>query len=319
MKEVTVTKQSHGQRIDKFVRKYLSDAPLNFIYKLFRVKDVKVNDKRVKSDYVLSEGDIVKIYVTDQQLEDFTKKDSLTKLNVKLDIVYEDNNILIINKPSGLLVHGDENEKRITLNNFVLNYLMSKGEYSDSDVFTPSPCHRLDRNTSGIIIYAKNFESLDLLERLFKDKTEVEKTYLALVCGSLTKDGEINVPLYKDEKKKMVYVRSLEHGGKSALTYYHVEKNYHDYTLLSVKIVTGRTHQIRVHFAYIHHPLIGDQKYGDFAMNKVFDKRFNYQSQFLHAKTIKFLNIPAPLDYLSGKIFNASLPEKECAILKALE
>ena len=157
MKEIVINSEFSNQRVDKYVRKYLNEAPLSFIYKLFRKKDVKVNNHWVKENYLLQPNDVLRIYVTDEQLEEFNKPKIVKNISFKdLDIVYEDKNILIINKPKGILVHGDINEKRMTLTNKVQSYILSKGEQND---FLCSPVHRLDRNTSGLVIFAKNFKS----------------------------------------------------------------------------------------------------------------------------------------------------------------
>ena len=166
------------------------------------------------------------------------------------------------------------------------------------------------------MIFAKNYESLTLLEELFKDKKEIKKTYLGLVVGNISKDGKISLPLYKDEKKKLVTVDRVK--GKEALTLYKVKKIYQDYTLLEIQIITGRTHQIRVHFKAINHPLIGDNKYGDFKFNKLFKEQYNYESQFLHAYKIEFKNIDGILSYLSNKTFVANIGKKEEEILRRL-
>lgn len=321
MKEIIISESNQGQRVDKFVRKFLNDAPLSFIYKLFRIKDVKVNDKRIQSTYILKKGDVLKIYVSDSQLADFSSPKAVVKFKSNLNIIYEDENILIINKPSGLLVHGDEQEKRRTLANQIINYLYEKGEYNPDDSlgFTPSPCHRLDRNTSGLVVFAKNMESLKELEILFKDKTNLKKEYLALVAGRLFNDGKIDAPLYKNEKTKTVSVCPISKGGKSALTYYKTIQTFRDCSLMSIQIITGRTHQIRVHFSYIKHPILGDSKYGDFNINKRFDSAFNYKNQFLHAHKLEFLKLEGKLSYLSGKIFVAPLFEKEENIINKLK
>lgn len=319
MKELVIPKENQGQRADKFVRKYLSNAPLSFIYKIFRVKDVKVNGKRINKDYILKENDLMQIYVTDKQLEDFNKTRLVVKTNTNLDVIYEDNNIIIVNKPSGLLVHGDEQEKRITLTNIVLNYLAEKGEFDvNNHVFVPAPCHRLDRNTSGLVVFSKNMEALHLLEELFKEKKQINKEYICLVNGKLYGSNKIDAPLYKDEKTKTVSVRKIENGGKSALTYYDVIDTFMDCSLLKVRIVTGRTHQIRVHLAYINHSILGDNKYGNFNTNKIFKENYHYENQFLHAEKLQFLNIEGILSYLSNKTFIAPLPDKEKKIIEEI-
>lgn len=320
MKEITISELNQGQRADKFVRKYLNDAPLSFIYKLFRIKDVKVNDKRIPASYILQCGDRMKIYVTDAQLEDFAKPVIRPEVSASLTVLYEDENLLLVNKPSGLLVHGDSREKRRTLSNMVLNYLYSKQEYAPTNPgFVPSPCHRLDRNTSGLVVFAKNFEALKEMEELFKVKEELKKEYLVLVAGRVTGSGSIDAPLYKDEQAKKVSVRPESRGGKAALTKYESLEVFHDCSLLRAQIITGRTHQIRVHFSSVHHPVIGDAKYGNFSINKRFEDRFAYSHQFLHAWKIAFGTVTGKLSYLSNCRFTCPLPERENGILNQLK
>lgn len=320
MKSIAITKQEANQTIFKFVKKYLDQAPLSFIEKLFRLKDVKVNKKRVTKSYVLSENDVVEIYISEKQYEDFYKKDKLPNVKIMPDIIYEDENIIIVNKPSGLLVHGDKTEKRITLTNIVLNYLSGKGEYLiNQSTFTPALAHRIDRNTSGIVIFGKNIKALQELENLFKEHNKIHKYYLALVSGHLNSEGVINKALIKDENKSIVKLSSLKEGGKTAITQYRLIKKFTYCSLVEIKILTGRTHQIRVHFASINHPLLGDSKYGDFSLNKKFDREFAYNSQFLHAFKIKFDQIDGILSYLSKKEFIAELGKKEKQILEILK
>lgn len=319
MKEIAITKDKANQRIDKFVRRYLNDAPLSFIYKLFRKKDVKINNHWVKENYILQENDVLKIFVTDAQLEEFNKPKKIEDLKLNFDIIYEDKNILIVNKPKGLLVHGDESEKRITLMNMVLSYLYKKGEYqNDRTGFIPSPCHRLDRNTSGLVVFAKNVISSQIIMELFKDHTNIFKSYYALVVGEINESGKIDAPLLKDEKTGFVKVQSVFNGAKKAVTLYKRLETVKNYSLVEATLITGRTHQLRVHFSYINHPIIGDQKYGDFNTNKKFDSRFNYHYQFLHAHALEFKNVPGELSYLSGMKFEAPLFEKDKEILKSL-
>ena len=311
-----VTSKDSNQRVDKYVKKYLNEAPLSFIYKLFRKKDVKINKHWVKENYILQEGDELSIYVTDQQLEEFNKPKEIKKVNLNHPIVYEDDNILIIDKPRGLLVHGDENEKVVTLANEVINYLYFKGEYNPNDKgFTPSPAHRLDRNTSGLVVFAKNLVSLQELEELFKNKDNISKEYLALVKGKVDHKLEIDSPLLKDEKTGTVRISKY---GKSALTYVEKVKFYGDFTLVKVQILTGRTHQIRVHLSSLGYPIVGDSKYGNFKLNKMFKDLYGFENQFLHAYKLTFKNIDGHLSYLSNKSFTSKLPEKEEKLLKQL-
>lgn len=319
MKEIKITEKTYNQRVDKFVRKYLNEAPLSFIYKLFRKKDVKINGHWVKENYILQNGDILRIFVTDEQLSEFNKPKSVEDLKITFKIIYEDENILIVNKPKGLLIHGDETEKRITLSNMVLSYLYKNNEYNpNGEGFTPAPCHRLDRNTSGLVIYAKNLESSQILMDLFKTHENIHKSYIALLDGIIDKNGRIEAPLLKDSSTGFVKVSSADRGAKKAITEYELISHNNKYSLVEANLITGRTHQLRVHFTYINHPILGDQKYGNFAENKIFDERFNYHYQFLHAYKVKFDEVPGKLSYLSNKWFIADLFSKDVDILKKL-
>jgi len=313
---LNITSKDANQRADKYLKKYLNEAPLSFIYKLFRKKDVKINKHWIKENYILQEGDELAIYISDQQLEEFNKPKEIKKVNLNHPIIYEDENILIIDKPRGLLVHGDENEKVVTLANEVINYLYFKGEYNPNDKgFTPAPAHRLDRNTSGLVVFAKNLISLQELEELFKNKDNISKEYLALVKGKVDHKLEIDSSLLKDEKTGTVRISKY---GKSALTFVEKVKFYGDFTLVNIKILTGRTHQIRVHLASVDHPVVGDSKYGDFKINKEFKDLYGFENQFLHAYKLSFKKIDGHLAYLSNKSFESVLPDYEQKLLSRL-
>ena len=316
MQTIRINNKDAGQRIDKYIRKYLNNAPLSFIYKLFRKKDIKVNGKRVDINYLIQENDVITIYIKDAALNEFNKPNTIAKTNNSLNIIYEDENVLIINKDAGILVHeGEDNTKANTLNNDILYYLKNKGEYNETDLFTPSCVHRLDRNTSGLIIAAKNLESSKILLELFKDKEELKKEYLALVFGKTNQTETINKPLLKNEKEKYVRVNK---NGLPAITIYNSLKSNSDYSLLQVNILTGRTHQIRVHMSSIGHPIVNDEKYGDYDKNKVFVCHYKYKYQFLHSYKITFSNVSGKLAYLSNKSFIAPLEIKKENILKQI-
>lgn len=317
----TITNKDCNQRIDKFLKRMLKDAPVSFLYKMFRQKDVKVNGKKANIDYILKEGDAVDIYLKEDLLNQFHKEALLRPVKADFPILYEDDNILVIDKPKGLLVHGDEGEKRITLQNMVLNYLKDKREWDPDSLtgFIPSPAHRLDRNTSGIVIFGKNLPALQELLTLFRERTQIEKRYTLLVRGTTSERGEINYPLIKDSNKKMVKVGTIQKGAKPALTRFHRIKSYTcGFSLVEAELLTGRTHQLRVHFAAIGHPIVGDSKYGDFKVNENFEKLYGLKNQFLHASYFKFDKIDGVLSYLSGKEFTSSLPEKEQKILSSI-
>jgi 23S rRNA pseudouridine955/2504/2580 synthase len=317
MKQTEIQAIGANQRIDKFVRKWLNEAPLSFIYRLFRKKDVKVNGHWVPIDYVVKVGDIVTVYITDAQIEEFNQPKPIIPGAFPHQIIYEDDNCLIVNKPKGLLVHGDSSEKRLTLANQVLSYLATKGATFDNGGYMPSPAHRLDRNTSGIVIFGKTLIAQQALEKLFHDRAGIIKSYLALVVGNVLKDGEIDMDLTKNSETNVVKV--VKRGtGMRAITQYRIKERFQDFTLLEVIIKTGRTHQIRVHFSAIGHPLVGDRKYGQYDVNRDVLKRFGYEHQFLHAFQVEFGELGEPLASLSNKRFVAPLPSKEHQIIAQL-
>lgn len=317
MIEKKIKHSEANQKIEKYIRKYLNNAPLSFIYKTFRKKDIKVNDHWVDKSYILKDDDIVKIYISDDQLQEFNEPKKIENIKLdRIDIVYEDNNILVVNKPKGILIHGDITEKRKTLSNSVLSYLYNKGEYNDKeDCYVPSPVHRLDRNTSGLVIFAKNIISSQELMELFKEHKNIEKHYLVLVNGKTPINGRIDAPLIKNSKEGLVKVDFDSKLAKEAITEYRVISQNDNYSLLDVNLLTGRTHQIRAHFLYLGFPLIGDPKYGNFKINKAFKEKYKMEHQFLHAYKIKFKNIDGDLSYLSNKEFKIDLNNKEKNII----
>ena len=319
MKEYRVSLSEAGQTLEKYVLKVLSSAPKSFIYKLFRKKDVKVNGHHEDLKYRLNEGDEIRIYVTDEQYQDFSKEKELNpNLKIKDWIIYEDDNVLFVNKPKGLLVQKSTPQDE-SLDQLVVEYLIATGSYNPNKekAFVPGPAHRLDRNTSGIVAFGKNHASLELLFDLFKSHDLINKHYLALVIGQMEKEkGTIDAPLKKNEKDNTVKVAK---DGKNAKTVYRLIKQYQDYALLDVTLLTGRTHQIRVHMAYINHPIVGDAKYGNFNANRVFKTEFGFSSQFLHAYKIGFGDLPMPLTNLSRKEFTAEPNEEIANILTKLD
>lgn len=309
MKETVVSRLNAGQKAEKFVKKYLPDAPLGFIYKAFRKKDIKANGHWIKKDYILQEGDVIRIYVTDQQLEDFKKPRPAEKKPLEYPIAYEDDEVLIIDKPKGLLVYGDKTGVRETLGNAVLDYLYLKGDYDPNDnTFVPSPAHRLDRNTSGLICYGKTDRALKDLTDLFKERTQIDKYYVALVVGDVEKDGFIDKPLKKDIQTGRVSVCPLAKGGKAAKTEYHVLQRFGSYTLLELHLLTGRTHQLRVHLASIGHPIVGDEKYGDFQDCRKAKRLCGITSQLLHAEKLCFGDVSGALKGLAHCQITSPIP-----------
>lgn len=310
MKQVTVGPNEANQRLDKFLRKYLNDAPLSFIYRLLRKKDVKVNNRRVEPSYVLQVEDLITIYIPDNQWDKASSIPAFKALSkVDLEVCFEDDHLLVVNKPVGLVVQ-DEGERVESMTRLVLSYLIKDGSYDPkkSFGFIPGPAHRIDRNTSGLLVFGKTLPGLQALGVAFKEMDYLEKSYLALVVGIIKSDGKITTPLIKDADNATVRIARKNEVGMKAETDYFVLKNYPNFTLLRVILKTGRTHQIRVHLASIGHPLVGDGKYGDKVVNRQIFERFRWSNQFLHSERIKFNFVPEPLTYLNGMIITADLP-----------
>ena len=320
MIQIEISTNDQNKRLDKFVKKYLVKAPDSFIYKLFRKKDVKVNKKPKPIDYVTQLGDVVTIYLTKEQEESFIEKKNVeTSEKMEFKIIYEDENILVVNKPTNLLVHdGDDKLKNDdTLTKQVLNYLIKTNAYDPSkeNIFIPALAHRIDRNTSGLVVFGKTSIALQELFKAFKNHDGMDKEYETLVCGKLTEKGKIEAKLIKNEKTKIVNVDEVN--GLTAKTLYKPIKVYEDATLLSVKILTGRTHQIRVHLKHINHPLVGDQKYGN-RNSDLLAKKYHMNGYFLHAKKLCFNNLENELAYLNGKEFVAPLFDWEVKLINKL-
>ena len=313
-----VNEAEGGQTLEKYVKKILATAPLSFIYKLFRKKDVKVNGHWQDKKYIISEGEEVSIYITDSQLEEFKRQVEFKELeDISSWIIYEDNNILLINKPRGVLVQKDESDSN-ALDEMVISYLVNKGEYNPSRdlAFTPAPAHRIDRNTAGIVIFGKNIATLRSLSQVMQDKDKVSKTYLTLVKGNIDKRIVIDKPLLKNTKTGLV---SVSNDGKEAKTIVNPIKECGDFSLVAATLLTGRTHQIRVHLSSVDHPIIGDNKYGDYSLNKEIEKKYGFSNQFLVAYKLDFVKLDEPLKYLSGKSFKIDLPSEMNDLLSKIE
>ncbi len=304
MKTVIINENDSGQRLDKFLGKYFKNMPKSMIYKGIRKKRIKINGKKGEINTILNVGDKIDLYINDEFFETPDEKTSFLKISEPLlDIVYEDENIILMDKKPGIIVHDDDEEKINTLLNHMKAYLYKKGEYDPEkeNSFVPSLCNRIDRNTGGIVIGAKNALSLKIINEKIKSR-ELKKLYLCLIQGKLkVKEDTLTGYLVKNTEQNRVYIHtSPVPGGKSILTKYKVIKENKLTSLLEVDLLTGRTHQIRAHFAHLGHPLAGDGKYG----TNEFNDKIGMKTQALYSYKLKFeFQDENHLSYLNGQEF----------------
>ena len=305
LRTLYITRNDAGQRLDKFLSKAVKAMPKSLMYKGIRTKKIKVNRKRAEIGYILEEGDTVELFISEEFFSDNASDSAFMKLTPKLDIVYEDENIMLLDKRPGLIVHSDDEEDVNTLISHVKAYLYRKGEYNpeDEQSFAPALCNRIDRNTGGIVIAAKNAEALRIMNEKIRND-ELSKFYLAAVHGHMPKKADtLHGYLRKDQANNIVDISTVKKPGyKEIITKYRVLDEKNDLSLVEVELVTGRTHQIRAHFSSIGHPLLGDGKYG---VNRD-DKKLGYKFQALYAFRLEFhfRTDSGALSYLNGRSFS---------------
>ena len=305
MRIIKIEKNDAGQRLDKFLTKAVKGLPKSLMYKFIRTKKIKVNRARTEQKYVLQEGDVVQLFIKDEFFDSPERDNSaLATIKPKLTVVYEDENIILCNKRPGVLVHEDDEARDNTLIMHIKAYLYQKGEYDpeSEQSFAPALCNRIDRNTGGIVIGAKNAEALRVMNEKIKND-EISKFYYCVVHGKMPRRADtLTGFLLKDSDKNQVKIFDKQvKGSKSIITKYKVVSEKNGMSLLEIELVTGRTHQIRAHMSYIGHPLLGDGKYG---INKD-DRAKGYKHQALYAYRLqfRFSDSDHALGYLRGKTF----------------
>lgn len=319
MRELNITSREEGQRLDKILSKYLNKAPKSFVYKMLRKKNIKLNGKKATGNEKLASGDQVCIYLAEDTINKFREEVKAGEQKINLQVIYEDENVIMINKPWGVLSQKSKPED-ISINDQIIPYAMSQGLITKEQlqVVKPSICNRLDRNTTGIIICGISMEGLQTMAEMLKQR-DMEKYYLCIVKGKIQRSQKVSAYLKKDERTNKVKVIKREISGAN-----HIETAYEpiisndEFTLLRVQLITGKTHQIRAHLASIGHPLIGDFKYGDKKINQEMRQRFGLKDQLLHCEEVIFPEHMNGCKNLCNKTIKAPLPERFEKIKKEL-
>ena len=316
MQEIIVSANEAGQRFDKLLAKYLNEAPKSFLYKMLRKKNIVLNGKKATGNEKLAVGDSIKIFLADETIEKFSKV-QIQHTKTKLNIIYEDENVLFINKPVGMLSQKAA-AKDESLVEHIISYMLDSGQLKEEDLrkFKPSICNRLDRNTSGLVVAGKSLAGLQIMGELFKERT-LRKFYRCLVAGEVKEKQYIKGYLEKNEETNKVTIAKQPFGEALPIeTEYEPIWSNGKVTLLEVHLITGRTHQIRAHLASIHHPILGDYKYGNKKINDRYKEKYKLESQLLHAYRLELPVMEEPMLELSEKQFVAPIPNLFDKILK---
>ena len=326
MREIVIRENESGQRLDKFLAKYMALAPKSFFYKMMRKKNITLNGKKAQGKEQLKQGDMVKLFLSDETVEKFRPKQTVYARK-ELDILYEDRHTLFVNKPAGMLSQKAKPSDQ-SLVEYLTAYLLESRQLTEEELrtFHPSVCNRLDRNTSGIVAAGKTLAALQTLSAMFRERS-VRKYYLCLVYGVVSGEKKIRAFLTKDGRTNRVTVErkkgtpnsgaDISDGKESFIeTEYRALRTDGEVTLMEVHLITGKTHQIRAHLAAGGYPIIGDYKYGNRDVNDIFRRKYGLTSQLLHSYRLCFPECEGELAELSGKEIKAPVPElfrKICA------
>ena len=311
MRTVIINQTEAGQRLDKFLLKYMNLAGKSFIYKMLRKKNIVLNNKKCDGSERLNTGDEVKLFLSEETIQKFmeSKTSQLDIDTSALNILYEDDNVMIIDKPAGMLSQKAESGD-ISLVELITAYLINSGQITEENLMTfkPAVCNRLDRNTSGLVVAGKSLAGLQVMAEAFKKRT-ISKYYLCVVDGVITSKSRVDAYIYKDEASNKVTLCEADHeDAQHIITEYEPICNNGSLTLLRVHLITGRSHQIRAHLAALGHPVIGDNKYGNIMLNRKFRKEYGVKNQLLHAYELIMPEFKERLENISGQDFKADLP-----------
>ncbi len=328
MKQFSINTNEAGQRFDKYLFKLLKEAPSSFVYKMLRKKNIVLNGKKDDGKSILKEGDMVKVFLADDTFDKFSGvksnvADTFINANDGIDfksyIIYEDSDVMLINKPSGVLSQKAE-DKDISINEMAISYMLSSKMIlrDELNTFKPSIVNRLDRNTSGMIVFGKSLKGIQILSEMFKERS-VDKYYLTIVEGVIDKEQTITGKINKDEKSNKVLIVNEDEKTDKKFDYIKtgikpiaVTKD-NKYSLLQIKLYTGKTHQIRAHLSSINHSIIGDGKYGNANVNVYFRNKYKLRNQLLHSYKLKFYDCDLQV---KDKEYTAKIPDVFAKILK---
>lgn len=310
MKEIRISAREEEQRLDKLLAKYLNKAPKSFLYKMLRKKNIKLNGKKASGNEKLKSGDVVCIYLADETIASFREEPKTEQKRAYLSAAYQDSNVLIINKPYGMLSQKSK-PSDVSANELIVPYCLEHGilKESDLELFRPSVCNRLDRNTTGLLIAGISLEGLQTMAEMLRERT-VKKYYYCIVKGTVKKRCRVSGYISKDRKEnKVSFTEKADGEGSRIETAYEPMARGGGFTLLRVELITGKTHQIRAHLSGMGFPLAGDTKYGDRETNLWMKKKFGVKHQLLHCGCLVFPKEMKRCTELSGRTVTAQPPE----------